>query len=64
MTTYSMQPPGEKMGKAIKEYSELLQKYPEKKRIQILQQVELKFDLTPKECEFLNGQFLKEEREG
>jgi len=62
MPKYSMQPSGEKMGKAIKEFSELRLKFPEKMRWEILQQVELKFDLSPKECEFLNGQFSQEKK--
>lgn len=54
MVQYSMHPPGDKMKKAIKELSELQLESPEKKRWQVLQQVELKYDLSPQECEFLN----------
>ena len=57
MTQYSIHPPGDKVKKAIKEFSELLLKYPEKTRLQLLQQVELKYDLSPRECEFLNSHF-------
>ncbi|MEK6200921.1 MAG: hypothetical protein N2A40_00665 [Desulfobulbaceae bacterium] len=43
------------MKKAICAFSELLQEHPEKSRLSLLHQVELQFDLSPKECEFLNN---------
>lgn len=52
--------PGDKMKKAITMFSELLEKHPEKGRLALLQEVEMKFDLSPKECEFLNDHFAKE----
>ena len=57
MSQYSIHPPGEKIKQAIKEFSELLLSSPEKNRQQLLQQVELKYDLSPQECEFLNKHF-------
>ena len=57
MVQYAMHPPGDKMKKAIKEFSELLLESPGKNRWQLLQQVELKYDLSPQECEFLNNHF-------
>ncbi len=48
---------GDKKKQALAELSELIQKYPEKSRQALLQQVEIKFDLTPKECAFLNRNF-------
>ncbi len=57
----SSQPPtkctGDKKKQALGELGELLERYPEKSRQELLQQVEIKFDLTPKECEFLNRNF-------
>ena len=53
------QKPGDKLKKAIKTFSELLEKHPEKSRLVLLQEVEIKFDLSPKECEFLNSHFDK-----
>lgn len=50
------QRPGDKMKKAICAFSELSQKYPQKSRLSLLHEVEIKFDLSPKECEFLNTQ--------
>lgn len=49
------QRPGDKMKKAICAFSELLQQHPEKNRASLLHQVEIKFDLSPKECEFLDA---------
>ena len=49
------QRPGDKMKKAICTFSELIQQHPEKSRLSLLHQVEIQFDLSPKECEFLNN---------
>lgn len=57
MTQYSIHPPSDKLKKAIQEFSELLKEHPEKTRLQLLQQVELKYDLSPRECEFFNKHF-------
>ncbi|HID69285.1 MAG TPA: hypothetical protein EYP35_02225 [Desulfobacterales bacterium] len=54
---------GDKKKQALTELCHLLEKYPEKSRQTLLQQVEIKFDLTPKECEFLNRNF-QAEKEG
>ncbi len=48
---------GDKTTQALAELSELLTKYPDKNRQTLLQQVETRYDLTPKECEFLNRNF-------
>ncbi|MDR3630787.1 MAG: hypothetical protein P4L42_10655 [Desulfocapsaceae bacterium] len=53
------QQPGDKLKKAIRTFSELLEKHPEKSRMSILHEVEIRFDLSPKECEFLNSHFDK-----
>lgn len=37
--------------------AEYLETHPEKKRSTILQEAELRFDLTPAECEFLDTHF-------
>ncbi len=47
------------MKKAIQAFSELLEKHPEKSRLALLHEVETKFDLSPRECEFLNDHFDK-----
>lgn len=51
------QVPGDKLKKAIAEFSEILQNKPEASRAEILRMVEIKFDLSPRECEFLNAHF-------
>ena len=49
--------PGDKLKKALTTFSELLEKHPEKSRQDLLHEVETRFDLSPKECEFLNKHF-------
>jgi len=60
MSQHTIHPPSDKIKKAIKEFSELLLNAPEKNRQQLLQQVELKYDLSPQECEFFNNHFSQE----
>ena len=48
---------GDKKKQALAELCELQERYPEKSRQSLLQKVEIKYDLTPKECEFLNRNF-------
>ncbi len=55
--TSRMQPPGDRVKKALSLFSELRQKYPEKTRQELLNEVEIKFDLSPLECEFLHKHF-------
>jgi hypothetical protein len=47
----------DKLQAALKALSELTLKFPEKNRGELLQQVELKYDLSPRDCEFLNRHF-------
>jgi len=42
---------------AIKWISEIVHKHPGKKRNEIIREAELRFDLNPRECEFLNNNF-------
>lgn len=60
MPKSTIYPPGDKIKKAIQELSELLADKPEKNHRQLLQQVAIKFDLSPKECAFLERHFSKE----
>lgn len=53
-TQHPTQAPGDKIKKAICAFSELLTQHPEKNRATLLRQVEIQFDLSPKECEFLD----------
>ncbi len=43
--------------KALQWMAEALQQHPEKKRASVLREAELRFDLTPLECEFLDKHF-------
>ncbi len=54
MPKTTIHPPGEKLQKAIREFSDLLEKTTKKSRQQLLQEIMLKFDLSPSECAFLN----------
>lgn len=53
MSEHTLCPPGDKLKKALLAFCELLREKPEKTRQQLLQEVALKFDLTPSECLFL-----------
>lgn len=57
MPKTTIYPPGDKMKKAIQELSELLTTKPEKSRRQLLEQVAIKFDLSPSEYAFLERHF-------
>lgn len=50
----------DKIQKAIKEFSELLEEKPEIDRRKLLEKVVKKFDLSPKECDFLERNFKRE----
>ena len=60
MSKTSIHPPGEKIQKALREFVELLEHKPEKKRRELLQEVALRFDLSPLECEFLERNLSEE----
>lgn len=52
-----MHVPGDKLKKALTLLTELSEQYPEKTRRELLCQVEMKLDLSPLECDFLNKNF-------
>lgn len=59
-----VQPPGDRMRKAIKWFSDAVLSQPDKNRQRLLEEAEIRFNLSPKECEFLNcnfGELPKEE---
>lgn len=60
MPKTTIHPPGEKIQKAIREFSELLEEKPGISRWKLLEQVVKKFDLSPKDCDFLERHFKKE----
>ncbi len=57
MGTGDIQPQGDKVRKALKWMSEMLSEHPEKRREQLLRDAEIRFDLSPSECEFLDNNF-------
>ncbi len=59
MPKTTIHPPGEKIQKAIREFSELLNEKPEIERWKLLENVIKKFDLSPKDCDFLERHFKK-----
>ncbi len=59
MTTEDLLPEGEKIRKAVRWFAEMIKEHPEKPSKEILLEAEIKFDLSPKECEFLNKKFLQ-----
>jgi hypothetical protein len=58
-----IQPTGDRMKKAIRWISETILTHPRKNRKTVIEEAQLRFDLTPKECEFLNKNFTDREEE-
>lgn len=52
--TSDLQPSGERIRQALCWVSDILAAHPEKKRRTVIKEAEIRFDLTPRECEFLN----------
>ncbi len=49
--------PSTRLQKAVSWISEVVQDHPEKERKQVLKDAQVRFDLTPVECEFLMDKF-------
>jgi len=47
-------PSGDKMKKTLCWISEMVRAHPEKSRQQIISEAEIRFDLSPKECDFID----------
>jgi hypothetical protein len=47
-------PSGDKMKKTLCWISETIKEHPEKDRQQIISEAEIRFDLSPKECDFID----------
>lgn len=47
-------PSGDKMKKTLCWISDMLKDHPEKNRQQIISEAEIRFDLSPKECDFID----------
>lgn len=48
-----IRPEGERLRTAVRWISETLQEHPERTRQQVIAQAAIRFDLTPRECDFL-----------
>ncbi len=62
--TKDLQPSGENLRKAVRWICDSVLANPEKKRADIIKEAEIKFDLSPKECAFLDEKISKEIDEG
>jgi len=60
MPKTTIHPPGDKIQKAIKDFSQQLEEKPAMDRRKLLEKVVIKFDLSPKECDFLERHFTRE----
>jgi len=56
-STENIQPQGEKIKKAVQWISDMVQEHPEKNRRIIIKDAEIRFDLSPADCEFLDRKF-------
>ena len=50
----------DKLKSAVSQFSELTKKFPQKTRQELLKEIELKFDLSPLESEFLQRHLSKD----
>jgi len=58
MGTEDLKPKGEKLRNAVRWISEVIKEDPQKDRKVVICEAEIRFDLSPKECEFLNRKFV------
>jgi len=49
-----MKPAGDKMKKALSCIGDMIKDHPEKSRTRIISEAEIRFDLSPKECDFID----------
>lgn len=61
MTTSQSPIGGDQLKRAVTFFAELVEENPDKSRLKLLEEVQLKFDLSPADCEFLNNNLGKEE---
>ncbi|MBI5557914.1 MAG: hypothetical protein HY885_09770 [Deltaproteobacteria bacterium] len=59
----SLQPPGDKMKKVLRWVCEVLEEHPEKVRKDVFREAQVRFDLSPLECEFLDTHFASQDRQ-
>jgi hypothetical protein len=59
-STDQVLPSGDKMKKTLCWISEMLKIHPEKNRQLIISEAEIRFDLSPKECDFIDRKLRNE----
>jgi hypothetical protein len=52
-------PSGDKIRKAVRWISDMVREHPDKARDLIVKEAEIRFDLTPKECSYLDKELDK-----
>lgn len=52
-STDELQPHGEKMRRTVRWISDTLQLYPHKDRMAVIREAQVRFDLSPREAEFI-----------
>jgi len=62
MTTSDSPLGRDKLKRALTCFVELVEANPDKSRLELLRKVELMFDLSPADCEFLNKNLADEDR--
>ncbi len=53
--TEAVTPEGERIRKAVRWICETIAEHPERERIAIVREAEIRFDLTPRECAFVHA---------
>lgn len=61
--TDCIKPPGDKIRQALKWIAQAVESRPDKSRRQLLEEAELRFNLSPRECEFLDSNFADPQKE-
>lgn len=55
--TDCIQPPGDRIRQALKWLSQAVQNQPDTSRRKLLEEAEIRYNLSPRECEFLDCNF-------
>jgi hypothetical protein len=57
--TENILPSGDKIRKAVQWISDMVREHPDKERDLIVKEAEIRFDLTPRECSYLDKELDK-----
>ncbi len=60
--TEAVTPEGERIRKAVRWICETVAEHPERDRKSIVQEAEIRFDLTPRECEFVHAKLTETQK--